>query len=265
MTLRLNTVAYPAESAETGPPLVIAHGLFGSARNFNALAKRFAARRPVVAVDMRNHGDSPWDDDVSYGAMAGDLEAVIRDEAGGKAVVLGHSMGGKAVMALALSTPELVSGIVVADIAPVGYGHTHLGFIQAMRGLDLDAVSRRADADAALADAIPDGPTRPFILQNLVIREGTARWRLNLAALEAGIDTLIGWPGAAAFAHASYAGPALFVHGGAASYVKVGHRPGIEALFPQADFHEVPGTGHWLHAEAPDAFFDAVATWLAAL
>ena len=130
------------------PPLVIAHGLYGSGRNWGAIARRLAETRQVVAVDMRNHGDSPRSPEHSYEAMAGDLAATVAG-LGGRADLLGHSMGGKAAMVLALSEPGRVRRLIVADIAPVAYGHSQIGYARAMQAVDLAAVRRRADADEA--------------------------------------------------------------------------------------------------------------------
>lgn len=263
MTLDLIHILHPAAQSETAPPLVIAHGLFGSARNFNTLGRKFATNRRVVLVDMRNHGDSPWGDDVSYPAMADDLAKAVIQHGNGKAVVLGHSMGGKAAMALALGHPELVAGLIVADIAPMSYGHTHLGYIQAMRALDLAAVSRRSVADPLLAEAIPEPMIRSFVLQNLLIEDGKARWRLNLPALEAGMDTLVGWP--ETLDAKAFGGPTLFLHGGASDYVPEAIKTHAQMLFPNADFFEIPGAGHWLHAENPAAFAATVSDFLSAI
>lgn len=260
MPLDLSHIAYDAQSALTAPPLVIAHGLFGSARNFATLGRQLASSRRVILVDMRNHGDSPWDDEVGYPAMAGDLARIIETVAGGRAVVLGHSMGGKAAMALALRRPDLLAGLIVADIAPVAYGHTHYPILQAMADADLSGVTRRSDGDALMAPALPDPVLRGFILQNLVVKDGAARWRLNVAALMSGMDHLVGWP--SDLSGQVHSGPTLAIHGGASDYVGERERAALARAFPAASFHAVPGAGHWLHAEQPGAFLAAVAAWL---
>ena len=240
-----------------GPPLLIAHGLFGSARNWGVVAKRLSAGRPVVAVDMRNHGDSPWDDDHSYAALADDLADTIG--ADGPWDVLGHSMGGKAAMVLALARPERVRRLVVADIAPVAYGHSQAHLIAAMRGVDLSRVARRSDAAAQLGD-VPDDGTRAFLLQSLDVGEGAGagRWALNLDALEREMPRIVGFPEVAG----AFDGPALFLAGGESDYVRPEHRDRIRALFPRARMARIPGAGHWLHAERPRAFEAAVAAFL---
>ncbi len=239
------------------PPLVIAHGLFGSARNWGAVAKRLAARREVIAVDLRNHGDSPRDPDASYPALAADLGAVI-DAAGGRVDLLGHSMGGKAAMALALTSPGRVARLIVADIAPVAYGHSQIGYVRAMQSVDLGRVARRADADAALAAAVPDPALRAFFLQSLAVGPEGARWKLDLATLADQMPSIMGFPDLAG----RFDGPALFLTGGGSDYVRPEHWPAIRARFPAARRETLPGAGHWLHAEAPGPFAAAVEAFL---
>lgn len=259
----LSHLEHAPAGPETAAPLLIAHGLFGSARNFNTLGRRLAAGRRVILVDMRNHGASPWDEAMDYPAMAGDLGDAIERLAGGRAAVLGHSMGGKAAMALALTRPELVEALAVADIAPLGYAHTHLPYVQAMRGMDLSQVTRRAQADPALAGAVPDPMLRSFLLQNLLIEDGRARWRFNLEAMEREMPRLTGWPGR--WPRARFDGPVLFLRGARSDYVPPAARPVIEALFPRAEIRTVEDAGHWLHAEQPEAFATAIENWLARL
>ncbi|MEL7466957.1 MAG: alpha/beta fold hydrolase [Pseudomonadota bacterium] len=263
MAVDLNIIEIAADGAETEPPLVVAHGLFGSAKNFSSLGRKLADGRRVVLVDMRNHGESPWDDDVTYPAMAEDLADVIRTHCGGRAVVLGHSMGGKAAMALALEHEDLLAGLIVADIAPIAYDHTHQPFITAMRAADLTGVTRRSQVDPMLADAIPIDMMRAFILQNLLIEDGTARWRLNLVALDEGMPDLIGWP--RALMETQFGVRALFVYGGASDYMSPLLQPRVLEQFPKAQFDAIPGAGHWLHAEKPAEFLSIVSGWLDSL
>lgn len=240
------------------PPLLIAHGLFGSARNWGVIARRLSEGRLVLAVDMRNHGDSPWTGSHRYPDLAADLAEVIRAEAGGRADVLGHSMGGKAAMQLALTEGSLVRRLVVADIAPVAYGHSQNHLIAAMRGLDLAAVSLRSQADAQLAAGIEDEGTRAFLLQSLDLKAAPARWRLNLDLLESEMDFITGWPGT----EGRFDGPALFLTGELSAYVRPEHRETIRRLFPKARFARLNGAGHWLHAERPREFEAAVRVFL---
>lgn len=252
----LNTLLYG--DANGKPPLLIVHGLFGSAKNWGAISKRMAAGRQVLAVDLRNHGDSAHTDSHSYPELAADLAEVI-DAHGGRADVLGHSMGGKAAMVLALTHPEKVARLLVADIAPVTYNRTQAGFIDAMESVDLSHVTKRSDADKALMPSVPDLPTRAFLTQSLDLRaEGGPRWRLNLATLRRDMPLIMGFPRL----EGSYTGPTLFLRGGASDYVRPEHQPEIDRLFPTAQQDALPGVGHWLHAEAPGAFIEKISEFL---
>ena len=237
------------------PPLLIAHGLYGSARNWGVIAKRLSDERQVVAVDMRNHGSSPWSSDHRYRDLAADLAEVIA-AFGGKMDVLGHSMGGKAAMTLALNYPEQVNRLIVADIAPVAYTHTQLPFIKAMRAVDLDSVERRSDAEAQLATAGVDPALQSFFTQSLDLPN--KRWRLNLDALADQMPEIMSFPQI----EGQWDGPALFLAGAASDYVLPEHRDQIRALFPQAKFARIPGAGHWLHAEKPREFEAAARAYL---
>ena len=243
----LNYIEY-GEAAADRPTLLIVHGLYGSGRNWGVIAKRLADARHVVTVDMRNHGSSPHHDTHSYPEMAQDLAEVIT-HLGGPVDICGHSMGGKAVMMLALTRPDLLRRVIVADIAPVTYGHTQQMFIDAMRGVDLSEVERRSDAEAQLASAGVERALQSFFTQSLDLPG--KRWRLNLDALEAEMPKIIGWPEDVT---GQFAGPTLFLSGGASDYVQPEHRIPIKALFPQARFAKIPGAGHWLHAEKPREF-----------
>ncbi|HYE52377.1 MAG TPA: alpha/beta fold hydrolase [Azospirillaceae bacterium] len=244
---------------DTGrPPLLVLHGLFGSARNWQQLARRFAAGRKVWALDLRNHGGSPWSDAMGYPDMAADLARFLDDRGIGRAAVLGHSMGGKAAMALALTRPERVERLVVADIAPVAYTHTHAPYVAAMKAVDL-GVSRRAEVEAQLAGAVPDPSLRAFLTQNLALEEGRFRWRINLDAIGAAMPGLVGFPD---FGGARYDGPALFVGGARSDYLAAEHLPAVTRHFPRARVEMVPDAGHWVHAERPDAFAAAVEGFL---
>jgi len=234
------------------PALLIAHGLFGSARNWGVIAKRLSDTRHVVAVDMRNHGGSFHDPAHGYAEMAADLTRVIEAQ-GGPIDVLGHSMGGKAAMLLALTRPDLVRKLVVLDIAPVGYGHTQQPQIEAMRRVDLATVSSRSEAEAQMQ---ADPAIAPFLLQSLDLSE--RRWRLNLHALEAAMADVIGFPDVAG----RFEGPTLFLSGEESTYVLPEHRARIKALFPAARFARVKGAGHWVHADRPREVEAAVRVFL---
>ena len=246
-----------SQGQDTRPAILIAHGLFGSARNWGVIAKRLSATRRVLTVDMRNHGESPWCDSHSYADLAEDLAAVIGDH-GGQADVLGHSMGGKAAMALALLHPGAVRRLIVADIAPVAYGHTQQHLIDAMRAVDLSRVDTRGDADRQLAAHVTQDGVRAFLLQSLDVK--AKRWRLNLDILERFMPDILGWPDLVG----QFEGPALFLSGALSDYVQPDHRPTIKALFPEAKFAKIPGAGHWLHADKPREFEASIAAFFGA-
>jgi len=228
--------------------LLLVHGLFGQARNFTSLARRLSDRFAVTVPDLRNHGDSDWTDTHSYADLADDIAPL----AGG--AVLGHSMGGKAAMILALTRPERVERLVVADIAPVDYGKSVHPELEAMLALDPDQPSRSAAAEALEVDE----SLKAFLVQQLDLERG--RWRLNLDTLRREMPAIFGFPDT----DASYDGPALFLSGGQSDYVRREHRDRIRALFPRARFAKIPGAGHFLHAERPDAFEAAVRAFLTA-
>jgi pimeloyl-ACP methyl ester carboxylesterase len=216
-----------------------------------------ARDRDVVAVDMRNHGDSPHLPGHSYPEMAADLAEVIEAQ-GGPVDVVGHSMGGKAAMVLALTRPDLVNRLIVADIAPVAYGHDQSPHITAMRSLDLTGLTSRGEADRRLVDALPDPALRAFFLQSLDLKATPPRWRLNLDVLEAEMSKIVGWPEI----EGQFNAPALFLSGAASHYVLPEYRPGIRALFPVARFAKLPGAGHWLHADKPREFEETMRVFL---
>ena len=238
-----------------GPPIIVLHGLFGSARNWQAIAKRLAAHYHVCTLDLRNHGASPWADSMSYHDMAEDVAEFVEARALAPAAVLGHSMGGKVAMTLALSQPPLVRGLVVADIAPVIYAHSFLPYVQAMQDLNLGGIARRDEADAALSEQVPDASTRMLLLQNLVLHDRHFDWRINLPVLAAAASELLGFP---QFETARYEGPTLFVHGERSAYVVPAHHAMIRQLFPHAEIVAIADAGHWLHVDQPTRFLKSV-------
>ena len=253
----LSTILHPASGTIDRPPLIIAHGLFGSARNWGVIARRLADRRDVIAVDMRNHGLSPRAPSQSYPDMAADLADVIRTR-NEPVDLLGHSMGGKTAMQLALTGGTLLRRVVVADIAPVAYSHDQSAHIHAMRALDLTNLTSRAEADRRLTATIPDPSLRAFFLQSLDLKTQPPHWRLNLDVLQAEMAKIVGWPGTqGVFDH-----PTLFLAGSDSQYVLPGYRDQIRALFPKARFARLIGAGHWLHADNPREFEETVRTFL---
>jgi len=243
-----------------GPPLAILHGLLGSGGNWRGVAQRLAAHHRVLALDLRNHGASPWAETMGYAEMAEDVRGTLEARGDRRFALLGHSLGGKVAMAAALLHPGAVTRLIVVDIAPVPYPSAQLAYVRAMQALDLAAITRRSQADAGLTPAIPDPAERAFLLQNFVLGDGAPRWRLNLAAIERAMPLLAGFPSLAAPA---YAGPVLFVAGGRSSYVRPEDETAARRLFPQARFARVDNAGHWPHVEQPARFLDLVEGFLA--
>jgi len=236
-------------------PLLIVHGLYGSGRNWGVIAKRLSDSFRVVTVDLRNHGSSPQTTSHSYHDMAEDLAEVIQ-HFNASMNVIGHSMGGKAAMTLALTRPELVDKLLIADIAPVQYEHSQLPFIHAMRSVDLSAVTRRSDAEEQLAKQGVDPALCSFFTQSLDV--AVKRWRLNLDTLEAEMPKIMSFPDL----NGSFDRPALFLSGATSDYVLPSHRPRIKELFPDARFAKLKDAGHWLHADQPRAFEAAIRSFI---
>ncbi len=251
-----------AEYGADGPPVVVLHGLFGSGRNWMTVSRRLADRYRVLAPDLRNHGTSPWSPVHTYEAMADDVVAVLEERSMGPAALVGHSMGGKAAMLVALRRPDLVDRLVVVDVAPVVYESGLGAYARAMAVADLDGVTRRAEVDAQLQSTVPERAVRAFLLQNLVLDGDDPRWRVNLSVLEAAMSTISGFP--AVGQGTSNEGPALFVAGGRSDYVRREHADAVLALFPRAQVTVVPEAGHWVHAERLEDFLAVLEPFLAA-
>jgi esterase len=246
-----------AIQAGEGKPVVLLHGLFGAARNFGSVQRALAPRFRVIALDMRNHGDSPHGPDMRYPTQAEDVRETLESLGVGQSAVIGHSMGGKAAMALALRWPDLVDRLMVSDIAPVAYQHGNAEIARAMAAIPLTPSLTRAEADAALATAVPRSDVRAFLLQNL--RFGASpRWRIGLAEITAAIPDLEGWIDVAG----TYPGPSLFVTGARSDYLLPAHRPIIRVKFPSARFVAVKNAGHWVHSDNPSGFLSVLEAFL---
>lgn len=256
--MRLNVVEM---GQGNGRPLVLLHGLFGQASNFGAAQKALAAQgRRVLALDLRNHGASPHDASMSYAAMADDVAVTLEAAGAVPADVLGHSMGGKVAMMLALTRPELVSRLVVADIAPVSYPPAFRPYAEAMLALDLRPGLTRREADAALAAAVPAAGVRGFLLQNLQLGGERPSWRNGLAEIAAALPVIEAEPDFPPGAR--FDGATLALAGEKSDYIRDEHRPLFRALFPAVRFGKVKGAGHWLHAEQPEGFLAALGAFL---
>ena len=190
---------------------------------------------------------------MSYPAQAKALAGFISEHVPDDPIVIGHSMGGKVTMALALEGGTPLAGLVVVDIAPVAYPHSHRSLVRSMKGLELTSLRNRRDATQALEAEIPDEGLRQFLLQNLRNVEGTLQWRVNLDVIDRQMDALTGFD----IAPGRSDTPALFIHGAQSDHVTPGMVPQITARFPKAHLLCIQDAGHWLHVQKPDALIDA--------
>ncbi|HQT63263.1 MAG: alpha/beta hydrolase [Acidocella sp. 20-57-95] len=239
----------------SGQPIILLHGLFGAAKNLGVLARGLSACARVISLDLRNHGDSPHSAEMTYPAMAHDVAETIAALGIHSAMLVGHSMGGKTAMHVALNHPDLISKLAVLDIAPVTYQHGYDAFAAAMQQLSLSPSLTRAVADATLAENIPDPSYRAFLLNNLILGDAP-RWRVALNEIRAAMPEMLKWqdpPDTAAFPN-----PALFLHGGKSDYVRPSAHEKIAALFPDARIETIENAAHWLHAEQPQAVVAAL-------
>ncbi len=248
---------------DSGSRVVFCHGLFGQGRNWTQIAKELSADHRVVLADMPDHGRSPWTEAFDY---VGAAERVAELLVGEPAALVGHSMGGKIAMIVALLHPELVERLCVVDVAPTAYAaHSDFEtFVTAMRAMDLDTLTSRDDADTQLAQDVPDPVVRGFLLQNLR-REGDAwAWQLNLSVLGDDLDEIRDWPDAALAGCAPYSEPVLWVGGDRSDYVDDDHAPAMTALFPRVRRVTVKDAGHWVHSEKPGIMVELLERFLAA-
>jgi esterase len=240
-----------------GSPVVILHGLFGSSRNWRGIAKALSAHHRVYCVDMRNHGQSPWSESMTYPEMAGDVRMLIEAQGLDKPVVIGHSMGGKAAMTLALERQSLVGRLIVVDIAPVSYVDRFSIYLEAMREVDTQSLNKRADAMKQLVRRIHDADLAGFFLQNLAPRDDHFDWRLNLGAISAAVSQLSGFPNELLLRR--YDGPATLIRGSLSDYVQPADRLIAKKIFPTIEVVDIEGAGHWVHADKPIEFCAALA------
>jgi pimeloyl-ACP methyl ester carboxylesterase len=245
----------------TGFPVAFLHGLLGASQNFGAIAKALAARgHRALALDLRNHGASPHAPTMSYAEMADDVAETLRAQNAWPAAIIGHSMGGKVAMALALSHGEGVARLCIADIAPVAYpAPSFIRYLDAMRAMPLHDGLTRREADAALVTASDNPALRGFLLQNLIFTERPPRWRIPLATIAEEMPKIGGWFDP----RGRYDGPTLILAGDASDYIKTADHARFRAMFPQARFETIKA-GHWLHADNPHAFIAAITRFLEA-
>lgn len=249
------------DSVGDGPPLLILHGLFGSGSNWRGVARGLAGTHRVITVDLRNHGASPWADSMSYLEMADDLKRLIERERLRRPAVMGHSMGGKTAMALALMYPECVGRLIVVDIAPVGYADRLSPFAEAMRSVDTLAAASRSEIAQRLAEALPDASVAPFLMQNLVVRNAHFDWRINLTGITASIDRLSDFP--AELRGLRFERPLHVIAGGRSDYVARRDGAAYRPMFTQLRLNFIDEAGHWVHADEPQRFLALAARALA--
>lgn len=237
------------ESTGSGPPLLILHGLFGSGGNWRGIARELGATHRVLTVDLRNHGASPWAASMSYIEMADDVRQLIEREGLLLPAVMGHSMGGKTAMALALMFPESVGRLIVVDIAPVGYAGHLSPYTEAMRSINTLALAGRSEVQQRLAEAIPDAGVAPFLMQNLVARNSHFDWRVNSATIIASIPSLSDFP--AELRGRRFKRPLHVIAGGRSDYVAQRDGGQYRPMFTHLQLDVVEAAGHWVHADAP--------------
>jgi esterase len=243
----------------SGQPLIILHGLFGISDNWATLAKKLSEHFTVYAVDLRNHGQSPHSDQWKYWIMAEDVRELIENEKLKDVILLGHSMGGKVAMYLALDSPELISRLVVSDIAPKKYPIHNQDVVNALLKVHPEKLASRKEAEEILSKEIKDSGTVQFLLKNLYHKEmadGSTHldWRFNLPVISKNLAVV----SEATDEPAGSDVPALFINGEKSNYVTKEDEADIKRVFPRAMIKTIPGAGHWVHADKPDEFFDAV-------
>ncbi|WP_417329678.1 alpha/beta fold hydrolase [Halomonas cupida] len=247
-----------SDSGGEGTPLVIVHGLLGSADNWRSHIKHFASHWRVIAVDLRNHGGSPHVSGMSYDEMAEDVVAVLDSCGVDRAHLLGHSMGGKVVMTLARQYPDRVASLMVADIAPVTYEHHHDTVVSARRAVEQGQPGDRRDADALMAEFVADKPTRMFLATNLKRDEGgVLRLRVNMDAIEQGYPDIM----AAPTGQGAIDVPCLVVRGSRSDYVSDERLEAVHDVLPHAELVTLDA-GHWLHTEKAEEFRGAIEAFL---
>lgn len=243
-----------------GEPIILLHGLFGSASNLGVVARALADNFTVYSVDLRNHGKSPHAEHMDYPTMADDVLHLMDDQSLSSTHLLGHSMGGKTAMQVALNHPQRVGKLIVADIAPVTYQHAHTFVLRGLTAVAEASVHSREQADDILAQHVADAGVRGFLLKSLTrTPQGDYAWQLNLDAIKANYDEL-----AKGNSGVPFMGETLFIKGGQSDYLLLEHKDAVLALFPNAQLKVIDNAGHWLHAEQPKKFNNIVLRFLGA-
>lgn len=242
----------------SGEHLVLIHGLLGSLENLNMVAKGLAEHFTVTSIDVRNHGSSFHDEDMSYENLAQDVINLLDHLNIENAYILGHSMGGKIAMQTALSFPERVNKLIVADIAPVQYPPHHQQILAGLQAINVEQLTNRKQADAELAHYVEEAGIRQFLLKNLAVENGKFRFKCNLSNISSCYQQIMqGQQSDQAFEKA-----VLFIKGGNSDYITAEHKEVIGSLFPMSQAKIIQGAGHWLHAEKPAIFNKIVLNFL---
>ena len=245
-----------------GPHVILIHGLFGSLENLNVIAKPLSEFYTVTNVDLRNHGKSPHSDTMTYAAMAQDIIELLTHLNIDKAHIIGHSMGGKVAMELALTHPEHVNKLIVLDIAPVSYPARHTKIIQALKAVAKESITDRKHADAIMQPFIDELGVRQFLLKSLAKNdEGNFAWRFNLLSLDKNYSIITDNVNE----NNSCLCDTLFIKGNDSDYILAEHRAAINARFSNASAKIIHGAGHWLHAQKPLAVNKAINDFLTAI
>jgi esterase len=246
----------------SGKPLVILHGLFGSGKNWQSHARQFAEHFQVFTVDLRNHGESFHADEMNYSVMAADVAQLLTRLELSDCYILGHSMGGKVAMMLALQNPDLVARMVVADIAPVAYFHHYDDLINPLLALPLATIESRVQAEQLLRQNIPEDQLRAFLLQNLVRESAGWRWRVNWKVIQRDMEWLTGFGDLPQEWLIEL--PSLFIRGEKSDYIGDVEIEVIRHRFSNCKIETIAAAGHWLHAEKPESFNRLVVDFLQA-
>ncbi len=243
-----------------GKPFLILHGFLGMSDNWKTLGTKYAEEGfQVHLIDQRNHGHSFWSEDFDYDILAKDLLVYMEHHGLGKAILLGHSMGGKTAMQFACNYPDRTEKLVVADIAPKYYPPHHHDIINALHSLDFDIIDSRSEADTVLGEKIKSLGIRQFLLKNLYwVEKGKLGFRCNLEVLGRKMNEI----GENIGSSDIYEGPTLFLRGDRSEYVTEGDWDAIKRHFPKSTVETVQNAGHWLHAENPKEFFEKSISFL---
>ena len=251
---------YSRKVGENGPDFVVLHGLFGSGKNWRSFAGSLEEDFQVWTLDARNHGDSPHADSMSYQQMAEDVVRFFDENELENVILLGHSMGGKTAMQLALQFPDRIAALIVVDIAPVCYDHQQkqLKLREAMQGLHLAVEMSRRDIEKKLALKIPEKRLLSFLMTNLYRQNGQFQWRIGLEQIAAGMPYLLNYPEL----NSVFKGPVQFIGGENSAYLKFEYHALIRKKFPESRITMLKNCGHWLHVEQPAAFQKTVNEFL---